>query len=80
MSQTVRAVAVALRGAAAKFNSPVFLYVEREAEIRYEAADPVNDAYDEANAGRDWALESWEILARAAIEAMCDITDARVLK
>lgn len=62
-------VAVALRDEACKFRDPVYCYVEGEAARRYEAALPDGDAYFD-KPGTDWDLESWKILARAAIAAM----------
>jgi hypothetical protein len=68
----VERVARALRDSARGFADPVDLYVEKEARRRAEAANPDADTYATA---QDWGLESWMILARAAIEAMREPTE-----
>ncbi|WP_072389821.1 hypothetical protein [Hyphomicrobium sp. CS1GBMeth3] len=65
--ERVDRVAIALRDAADKFQSPVEYYVQPEARLRWEEAHPGQDFYGDAAIDD---LESWRILARAAIEAM----------
>ena len=63
--KAVDAAARALRDAANTFRSPVYLYVEPEARLRAEKDG--FDPYDEKFDAVDWELESWKILARAAL-------------
>jgi hypothetical protein len=64
--EQITMVAMAIKEAAASFQSPVRFYVEREAIHRFERDNPDKDAYID-KPGTDWELESWRILARAAL-------------
>lgn len=75
MTTMVKKLANALREEALKFDSPVQFYVEPEALKRYEAENGFDAAFDAEFSGRDFAAESWEILARVAIEVMREPTD-----
>lgn len=61
----IERAAIAMREAAEGFRDPVAYYVESEAKRRWDAAHP--DAPDDFT--KDWALESWKILARATLSA-----------
>lgn len=61
-------VALALREEAAKFRDPVYYYVEGEYRHRLEQIGDDVDVYSE----NDEEIESWKILARAAIAAMAN--------
>ncbi len=62
--EKIEAVAIAIRNAAREFGSPVYAYVEPEARRRWETANPDKDSFEQPT---DWELESWKILARAAL-------------
>lgn len=64
----VTAAAEALRKEAGAFRDPVHFYVDKEAIERWEAANPRASVYDTPDI--DWELESWKILARAALDAV----------
>ena len=79
--EQVEAVAVALKECARGFSScgPVEAYVENEALHRYRLENPEDEAteiaYGDEPNGRDgewWKMESWRILARAALRALND--------
>lgn len=70
MTTMVEKVALAIRDEAVKFKRPVQFYVEGEALSRYEQEHGLDAAWDAEESGKDFELESWAILARAAIEAM----------
>lgn len=67
-------VALAIKAATDKFSSPVEFYVNREAWERHQAAHPDDEQEDHPEI--DWQLESWKIIARAAITAMREPTEA----
>ncbi len=67
--ELVEAVARAIEVCTDEFESPVRYYVGREAMLRFEKENPEKDAYSDAPHVKDWDLESWKIIARAAIEA-----------
>ena len=62
----VTKAAIALRAEAEKFDRPVEAYVEGEALWRWEKANPSKEEPSDI----DFELESWKILARAALEAV----------
>lgn len=71
MTELERRVALAIKACTDKFESPVCYYVEPEARYRARdaSADPDYDPwFDEPD--REWELESYAIIARAAIAAM----------
>lgn len=66
--ELVLRIALALREEARGFHNPVDLYVEPEAAARKARVDP---SFDEWNSDEN-RLESWKILARAALKALKD--------
>jgi hypothetical protein len=70
MDETVEKMARALQACAETFRRPVSLYVEGEARDRYEETHGIKACLDALWAGRDFNLESWAILAQAAIAAL----------
>lgn len=77
MSATTKldALAIALRDEAAKFNSPVRYYVEPQARILWDRANPGKDSFDDGP-DIDWDLESWKILVRAVLVAAREPSEA----
>jgi hypothetical protein len=69
-SALIRRVAEAIKACADGFSSPVRCYVEGEALRRYEQEQGFEAAWDAQMTGRDFDMESWEIIARAAVAAM----------
>jgi hypothetical protein len=65
MRDLEEAVARAIEKCCGGFRRPVHFYVEGEALDRYEAANP--DWHFDDIQNKDWALESWKIIARAAL-------------
>jgi len=63
----IEAVALALRAEANNFANPVSAYVEPEAQARWENANPDGDYFSDVQPRE---LDSWEILAAAAMTAM----------
>jgi hypothetical protein len=76
MSEMIDRIARAIEAETDKFDSPVHLYVEKEAKARWERANPEGDWYEQPESKDE--LESYRIIARAAIEAMREPTDAMV--
>lgn len=71
MSTMIEKIARALEAEAEKFQSPVSVYVAGEAANRWEEAHPgLVASLDRPDI--DWELESWKILARAAVGAQRD--------
>lgn len=71
MTDMIERVAKAINACTDKFDAPVQFYVEDEARQRWLKDHP-DDSPDEA--GIDWKVESYKIIARAAIEAMREPT------
>lgn len=71
----VETIARALEKEASGFQYPVHLYVEHERQRRWEEANPEGDYFDICTT-EDGALESWKILATAALRAMETPTEA----
>lgn len=69
----VTTVAQALRKEASTFGRPVLLYVDDEARERWDKAHPDLDSWNDGP-NIDWELESWKILARAALRAQSATT------
>jgi hypothetical protein len=65
--EQITAAAKAMQARASNFNMPVSLYVESEAAHLLLQKDPDFEPWDSAE---DLALESWKLLARAALEAI----------
>lgn len=64
--EEVEAVALAIKECTDKFESPVAYYIEPEAQFRWMNANPGRNFWDEASIDD---LESYRIIARAALEA-----------
>jgi hypothetical protein len=73
----IDAAADAIKERAYKFESPVYLYVEREAEDRFTREHGVAAAWDKREAGFDFEKESWRLLARAALAAAEQVREPR---
>lgn len=79
--EMIERAARAMQAEADTFEAPVEFYVAPEAQRRWEA-DPKNhgsdgyaDALCDGPQGMDWDLESWKILARAAIVAALTVKE-----
>lgn len=62
----VTQAAIRMRDEAENFSRPVHFYVRDEAKARWQQENEKDD-WTEAPDGIDWELESWKILARAAL-------------
>ena len=69
----VERVAMALRACLDGFSDPVHFYVRDESRGRWLKEHPEDDTDEIA---RDWELESYKIISRAAIETMRESTEA----
>jgi hypothetical protein len=67
--EKITAVARAMQTEALNFFNPVEHYVGSEAGIRRRKEDPDFDPYDSVELMEELSLESWKILARAALNA-----------
>lgn len=67
--QQIVAAAIRMMEEAGRFRDPVRFYVAGEAGRRWSEANPDKCMFTDVTPGFDWELESWKILARAALGA-----------